>query len=535
MTTGTQDEAIRKRRSAHVLVSILGVIAAAVSVSAQASQITTFAADCTTPKSTFNLGETICAIATGLQGFRLQIVDPDGFVVSSTDITADPQTTTFVLPTTDQSSIGGLFTANNLGRWRTNAVTPASAVNADAFVTVKDPDNPKVDLSIVKSYVGSAIPNPGDPVQYAVRIVNNGPDAAANVHFVDNVFSNLIFDSLTQTSGSAFTCTGTSGADCVIASLPNGAVAEFLLNFKAGTAGGNLQNTATVSSDTPELNPLDNSAGSPGITVAGTGTPPTCNISITAPSAVTLFTGPGATSCGVVVTDLDATLGTATATDNCEIDDVIVRMGVPAGNNFPVGTTTVTYSITDSLENTATAIQEVTVVDNTLPTITCPGNLTLEPTCPAGAVATWTAPVGTDNCPNATTAQTGGPLPGSVFPIGTTSVAYTVTDASGNQASCSFTVTVLTVSQTIQNLETSVNGSSLNPPKKQGLIPKLDAALAAFTRGNINAACGPLDAFVKLVQNYIADGTISAAQGQAWIASATHVENAIGCTNNPCS
>jgi len=47
----------------------------------------------------------------------------------------------------------------------------------------------------------------------------------------------------------------------------------------------------------------------------------------------------------------------------------ITRSGVPAGNIFPLGTTTVTYSATMG-STTVTAIQTVTVVDTQLPIIT---------------------------------------------------------------------------------------------------------------------------------------------------------------------
>ncbi len=556
MTTGRQPDPTSRRLRVDILAGIFVILAAAVSVSgfgtssAPRAQVssqsskshravaasvpapTIFAADCTTPKTTFNLGETVCAKATGSTGLRFQWVDPAGFAVATTNITSDPQNDSLALPLTDQSTISGFFTANNLGRWRVNAITSRNSASTSAFFTVRDPNNPAVDLSIVKSFIGSNAPVAGDPVQFFVTIANNGPNDAANVHFADNTFSNAIFNSLSQTSGPSFTCVG---GDCNIASLPNGAVATFTVNLTAGSAGGVLRNSVTVSSDTPELNPTDNSSISPPITVGTTGPPPTCNLVVTAPAAVTLFTGPGATSCGVTVANLDTTLGTGSATDNCDLTGGVTRSGVPPGNTFPVGATIVTYAASDTEGNTASAIQEVTVVDNTPPAITCPANITLEPTCPTGAVATWTPPVGTDNCPIATTAQTAGPINGSVFAIGTTSVAYTVTDAAGNHASCAFTVTVLTASATIQKLEASVNSSSLTGPQKQGLLPKLDAALAALTRGQTNAACNTLSAFINAVQGQIHGGNITAAQGQAWINSAMHVANTIGCTDNPCS
>jgi len=489
---------------------------------------TIYASDCTTPKTTFNLGETVCARLTGASGFALQWVNASGFVVAVTRA----QTDSFVLPSTDQSTLGGLFTVNNLGRWRVNAATTENSVDSSAFFTVRDPNNPRVDLSISNSLIGSIGPVDGAPIQFAVRIVNGGPNDAVNVHFSDNTFSNAIFNSLSQTSGPTFTCSGT---DCQIANLPNAAEATFILNFTTGPPGGVLGNTATVSSSTTELNPQDNSSSATQIPVGTTGTPPTCNIAVAGPPSVTLFTGPGATSCSVTVSDLDGTLGTATATDNCPLVGSVTRSGVPAGNIFPVGVTILTYKASDAEGNTASAIQQVTVVDNTPPSITCPPNITLEPTCPSGAIATWAAPTGSDNCPGASTLQSGGPSIGSVFPIGTTSVAYTVTDAAGNQASCSFTVTVLTVVSTIQNLRASVSASSLEGQQKQGLLPKLDAALDAFNRGNTKPACNTLSSFTNAVQNLVHLGDISPAQGQAWIDSANHVGNTIGCTNDPCS
>lgn len=87
------------------------------------------------------------------------------------------------------------------------------------------------------------------------------------------------------------------------------------------------------------------------------------------PPAVTAYTGPGATTCDTVVSN--ATLGTATATDNCA--GVTVTRS-PSGNTFPVGPpTTITWTATDWAGNTATATQTVTVIDNTPPVITTNG------------------------------------------------------------------------------------------------------------------------------------------------------------------
>ena len=258
--------------------------------------------------------------------------------------------------------------------------------------------------------------------------------------------------------------------------------------------------------------------------------PPT----ITAPADVTAFTGPGATSCGTVVSD--ATLGSAIANDNCA-GVTVTRTGVPAGNVFPVGTTTVTYRATDASGNFTEDTQVVTVIDNTAPVISCPANITLEPTCPSGAIATWTPPVGTDNCPNPVTTQTAGGAPGSVFSIGTTTVTYSVTDAAGNgPVSCSFTVTVLTPQAVIQNLINAVNAlPGLTGQQRQGLLSKLTAALDAINEGKTNVACNKLNDFIAQVQSFINNGTLTSAQGQPLINSAANVRNTLGCTSLPCT
>jgi len=91
-------------------------------------------------------------------------------------------------------------------------------------------------------------------------------------------------------------------------------------------------------------------------------TPP----SVTAPPAVTIATEPNSTSCGTFISD--AALGTATANDNCSV--TTTRTGVPDGNFFPVGTTTINYTATDGSGNTTSATQNVTVIDSTPPVIT---------------------------------------------------------------------------------------------------------------------------------------------------------------------
>ncbi|MGH9963156.1 MAG: HYR domain-containing protein, partial [Pyrinomonadaceae bacterium] len=178
---------------------------------------------------------------------------------------------------------------------------------------------------------------------------------------------------------------------------------------------------------------------------------------VTAPPQVTVYTGAGATSCGAMVSD--TLLGAASAIDSCQ--GSLPTSRVPAGNVFPVGQTTITYTATDAFNNTGTATQNVIVIDNTPPTISCSMNIVVDfDPGVNGAVVTYTPPSGTDHGGGSTTTQTAGLASGSTFPVGTTTNTFRVTDAAGNIAECSFKVTVALTS--IIGLDSvSISGTGL--------------------------------------------------------------------------
>ncbi len=111
-----------------------------------------------------------------------------------------------------------------------------------------------------------------------------------------------------------------------------------------------------------------------------------------------------------------------------------------SGTVFALGTTNVTCSSTDQHNNKSTGSFTVTVRDTTAPTMTLPSNQTLEATGSSGATATYTA-TATDLV-DGTDAVTCSPLSSTVFALGTTTVHCSSTDAHGNRATGTFTVTV---------------------------------------------------------------------------------------------
>ena len=127
-------------------------------------------------------------------------------------------------------------------------------------------------------------------------------------------------------------------------------------------------------------------------------------------------------------------IGTATATSTLDTNPTVTN---DAPGSFPIGMTTVTWTATDSADNTATARQYVRVRDTTPPVVTPPPDVTAEATGTLTTVDVGT-PTVTDADPNPTVTHD---APGS-FPPGATTVTWTATDSGGRAATATQTVTV---------------------------------------------------------------------------------------------
>lgn len=129
----------------------------------------------------------------------------------------------------------------------------------------------------------------------------------------------------------------------------------------------------------------------------------------------------------------------STGTPSPQIQYKIGSTVITSSYMFPVGTTTVTATALNGA-GMATCSFKVTVNDTSKPVINCPANITVaNDSGVCGAVVHFT-PTATDNCPGVVI--TSSPESGSLFPVGTTTVTSTATDASGNKSTCTFTVTV---------------------------------------------------------------------------------------------
>jgi gliding motility-associated-like protein len=188
---------------------------------------------------------------------------------------------------------------------------------------------------------------------------------------------------------------------------------------------------------------------------------------VTDPEVFCIATNP------VVTTDEDhcfytvnTTAWDATATDNCvvvsltaelEFGGVVVASGLTTLNGvaFQLGTTTVTWTATDGLSNTASCSFDVTVEDDQAPSfVSCFASAQTVDTDLNECTYTmttnaWNA-TATDNCTTVTlgyvltgaTTGSGTTLNGVTFNLGTTTVTWTATDGSSNTETCVFDVVV---------------------------------------------------------------------------------------------
>jgi large repetitive protein len=152
---------------------------------------------------------------------------------------------------------------------------------------------------------------------------------------------------------------------------------------------------------------------------------------VTAPADVTLEAVDGS---GAVVTYSDAT-----ASDS--VDGSLAASCLPAsGSTFPLGSTLVTCSATDSHSNTGSSTFHVNIQDTTAPLISVPGNITAEATSAAGAAVIFSTSA--SDIVDGSVAVDCDANSGDTFPLGTTLVSCSATDSNNNTSPASFNITV---------------------------------------------------------------------------------------------
>ena len=208
-------------------------------------------------------------------------------------------------------------------------------------------------------------------------------------------------------------------------------------------------------------------------------------LAIECPADLTVSTDPGAC-------EAELTYSAPKILNNLSDVELSKAEGKASGAKFPVGSHTIRYTANHTSGASDECSFTIFVKDEEKPTIECPANLTAQ--TDAGALTAkveYAAPTASDNCSGAAVKMVSGAASGDDFLSGETKIVYEATDASGNTAECSFTVSV-------QKMETL----ALNCPEDMVVNMVLDKCEAT------------VEYSMPTVNNDLSDVKISLADGK---------------------
>ena len=303
-------------------------------------------------------------------------------------------------------------------------------------------------------------------------------------------------------SNGAVTGTGTVGVNWTVAScdhtppvlqLPSDLTAE-----ATSASGAPVTYTATATDETAPAHPAVTCSPASGSTFALGTTTVSCSatdaagnpaigsfhvtVQDTTAPAVGAMTGIQSEASGPVTA---VSWTNPTATD--AVSGTLATTCTPAsGADFTVGQTDVTCSATDAAGNTGSAHFTVTIVDTTKPALVLPSDLTAEATGADGAAVDFTASA-TDTV-SGSVPVTCDPAAGSTFAVGQTAVDCSATDAAGNLATGSFTVTVQDTTPPTVTVPDPIAVEATGP---DGATADFTASASDLVDGAVATTCAP--------------------------------------------
>jgi gliding motility-associated-like protein len=332
----------------------------------------------------------------------------------------------------------------------------------DPLITCPDDITVDADLGVCNAYVNVPQPEVSDncEIRQITNTYTHTDDASAEYPVgVTQVWWTVV-DWSGNTANCMMTITVNDVEDPTI-ECPE----DIAVNTDPGACGAYVEVPEPVANDNCSINSVVNSFnGTPnatgdypvGVTVVTwtvtdmSGNTATCSMTVTVtdnelptiecPQDITVNNDPGI--CGANIE-----IPVPVVDDNCGIESIVNDFNGTgnASGEYPIGTTTIVWTVTDIHGNTATCTTVVTVTDTEAPTIECPTNVEVS-TDPGicGAFVTIPEPTVDDNCEinsisndfNNTNNATGD------YPVGTTTITWTVTDIHGNTTTCIMTVTV---------------------------------------------------------------------------------------------
>jgi hypothetical protein len=263
-----------------------------------------------------------------------------------------------------------------------------------------------------------------------------------------------------DTPGTTVTCTATSQGGTTTSSVtvkidktpPTLVVPATVSATTPVPSGAVVTYTVTSSGGTPSCSPGSGSTFPVGTTqVSCTATDPAGNTAGPTPFnvVVTLVdtTAPVVSPHADETREATASTGAAVtyalpgATDNLDTTPT-VTCAPASGSSFPIGSTVVTCTAKDDFNNTGTGTFNVIVADTTPPVVSVPASKTVEANGPGGSTSSYEVSASDLGEPVAPGRISCSPASGSNFPLGSSTVTCTATDAVGNKGAKSFTITV---------------------------------------------------------------------------------------------
>jgi hypothetical protein len=178
-----------------------------------------------------------------------------------------------------------------------------------------------------------------------------------------------------------------------------------------------------------------------------------------------------------------------------------ITLTVSPAAPYPVGVTFVTLTVTDSKGASSSCVSTLTVVDAQPPVVTAPAAITIAApvgSCSVSAPVLGTA-TATDNCAGVSSVSNNAP---ASFPVGTTLVTWTATDAAGNVGLSTQNVTV--TNSTPPVVATPVAITASNSAGTCGALVSVSAPVAA-------PFCGNSECFTDNIDSY----TVGEVSGQS--------------------
>ncbi len=384
--------------------------------------------DLTPPTVTIDQGG-LQADPTGVSPIVFDVVFSEpvsGFVGSDVTLSGTAGATTALVAGT-----GAMYTVSVSGMTQDGTVIAA----VDAGAAFDGGGNPSVASTSTDNQVTFDF-DEGDVTPPTVTI-NQGGLQADPTGVSPIVFDVVFSEPVSGFVDSDVSLSGTAGPTTAVVA---GTGTTYTVSVSGMTSAGTVIATVIAGAATDAANNLSLASTSTDNTVTYTQSGPT-PIVLTLPANITKNNDPGMIGAVVTYPAPTATGGTPPISVSCS----------PAsGAFFPIGTTTVTCTATDSnpgdqqnrfVEATTSGTFTVTVVDAEPPVIAKPPDLIRDSSNGKPIPVTFVTPSATDNAgPPVVTCA---PASGSLFSLGVATVTCTATDAAGNKATTTFTVTVV--------------------------------------------------------------------------------------------